>query len=99
MSEIIEKETIKQAVKPPSMFMVVLNNDDFTPMFFVIDILVEIFNKNSEDAEQIMLNVHKNGKGVAGTYTKDVALAKQIQAMDAARKAGHPLLITVEEGS
>ncbi len=73
------------------MFQVVMLNDDFTPMEFVVMVLQEFFSKDRESATQIMLKIHLDGKGVCGVYSKDVAATKVEQVMDAARKAGHPL--------
>jgi ATP-dependent Clp protease adaptor protein ClpS len=73
------------------MFQVVMLNDDFTPMEFVVMVLQEFFSKDRESATQIMLKIHLDGKGVCGVYSKDVAATKVDQVMDAARKAGHPL--------
>ncbi len=86
---VLERKT--QRVKPPQMHQVVLLNDDFTPMEFVVLVLQEYFNKDRETATQIMLKIHLDGKGVCGIYTKDVAATKVDQVLDAAHKAGHPL--------
>lgn len=79
------------ATKPPAMYQVVLLNDDFTPMEFVVLVLQEFFNKDREAATQIMLKIHLDGKGVCGVYTRDVAATKVDQVLEAAHKAGHPL--------
>ena len=84
-------ERVPQRVKPPQMFQVVLLNDDFTPMEFVVMVLQEFFSDDRETATQIMLKIHLDGKGVCGVYTKDVAATKVDQVLDAAHKAGHPL--------
>jgi ATP-dependent Clp protease adaptor protein ClpS len=73
------------------MHQVLMLNDDFTPMEFVVLVLQEFFSKDRESATQIMLKIHLDGKGVCGVYTKDVAATKVDQVLDAARKAGHPL--------
>ncbi|WP_408595198.1 ATP-dependent Clp protease adapter ClpS [Limnohabitans sp.] len=88
-SVVLERRT--QRTKPPQMFQVVMLNDDFTPMEFVVMVLQEFFSKDRESATQIMLKIHLDGKGVCGVYSKDVAATKVDQVMDAARKAGHPL--------
>ena len=88
-SVVLERRT--QRTKPPQMFQVVMLNDDFTPMEFVVMVLQEFFSKDRESATQIMLKIHLDGKGVCGVYSKDVAATKVNQVMDAARKAGHPL--------
>jgi ATP-dependent Clp protease adaptor protein ClpS len=73
------------------MFQVLMLNDDFTPMEFVVMVLQEFFSKDRESATQIMLKIHLDGKGVCGVYSKDVAATKVDQVLDAARKSGHPL--------
>lgn len=83
--------------KRPSMYRVLLLNDDYTPMEFVVAVLQQIFNKSSEDATRIMLHVHQNGVGVCGVYTYEVAETKVVQVVDAARKAQHPLQCTMEK--
>lgn len=80
-----------QKVKPPRMYQVILLNDDYTPMEFVVMVLQEFFNKDLETATQIMLKVHVEGRGVCGVYSKDVATTKVNQVLEAAHKAGHPL--------
>jgi ATP-dependent Clp protease adaptor protein ClpS len=73
------------------MYQVVMLNDDFTPMEFVILVLQQFFSKDRETATQIMLKIHLDGKGVCGVFSKDVAASKVDQVMDAANQAGHPL--------
>jgi ATP-dependent Clp protease adaptor protein ClpS len=80
-----------QRTKPPQMYQVVLLNDDYTPMEFVVVIIQEYFNKDRETATQIMLKIHLDGKGVCGVYSRDVAATKVDRVTEAARKAGHPL--------
>lgn len=80
-----------QKVKPPQMYRVVMLNDDYTPMEFVVVMLQEYFSKDRETATQIMLKIHLDGKGVCGVYTRDVAATKVDQVLEAARQAGHPL--------
>jgi ATP-dependent Clp protease adaptor protein ClpS len=80
-----------QKTKPPQMYQVVMLNDDYTPMEFVVVVIQEFFNKDRETATQIMLKIHLDGKGVCGVYSKDVAATKVLQVQDAARQAGHPL--------
>ena len=88
---------IKPKTKKPSMYNVLLLNDDYTPMEFVIIILENVFNKRQEDATQIMLHVHKNGVGVCGTFTYEVAETKCKVVMDMAKKNEHPLQCTIEK--
>jgi len=80
-----------QRVQPPRMYQVVLLNDDFTPMEFVVMLLQEFFGKDHETATQIMLAIHRGGRGVCGIYSRDVAATKVEQVMEAAQQAGHPL--------
>ena len=77
--------------KKPSLYRVLILNDDYTPMEFVIVVLQEFFSKDRETATQIMLKIHLDGKGVCGVYSRDVAATKVEQVLDAAVKAGHPL--------
>lgn len=78
------------------MYKVLLHNDDFTTMEFVVEILTNVFRKSRVEATRIMLLIHNTGKGVAGVYTKEIAEAKADQATDRARSAGYPLLATIE---
>ncbi len=87
----------KPKTKKPSMYNVLLMNDDYTPMEFVIMVLEKIFSKKSEEATQIMLHVHKNGVGVCGTFTYEVAESKCKAVMDLAKKNEHPLQCTMEK--
>ncbi len=89
-------ERRRQRVQPPKMYQVVLLNDDFTPMEFVVRVLQEFFNKDPETATQIMLKVHVHGRGVCGVYTRDIATTKVEQVTQAARAAGHPLQCIAE---
>src|SRR5215469_11715617 len=82
--------------EPPRMFQVVLLNDDYTPMEFVVMVLQEYFKRDLETATQIMLKVHKEGRGVCGVYTKDVAATKVELVLTAARRGGHPLQCIME---
>lgn len=88
----------RQAAKtePPRMYQVVLLNDDYTPMEFVVMVLQEYFQRDLETATQIMLKVHKEGRGVCGVYTKDVAATKVELVLAAARRGGHPLQCIME---
>ena len=84
-------ERAPQRVKPPQMYRVVMLNDDYTPMEFVIVVIQEFFGKDRETATRIMLKIHLDGKAICGVYSRDVAATKADQVMDAARQAGHPL--------
>ena len=81
----------KARPKKPSQYKVLMLNDDYTPMEFVVMVLQEFFSKDLETATQIMLKVHVEGRGVCGVYSKDVATTKVEQVLEAAHKAGHPL--------
>ena len=93
---IVPKEQ-NAAVKPPPMYQVLLLNDDYTPMEFVVAIIQEYFNKDRETATQIMLKVHRDGKGMRGVYHKAIASTKVELVLTHARKAGHPLQCVMEE--
>lgn len=90
-------ERQEKKLKPPSMYKVVLLNDDFTPMEFVVMIVQEYFNKDRETATQVMLKVHREGRGVCGVFTRDVAATKVEQVVSHARQSGHPLQCVMEE--
>lgn len=83
--------------KRPSLYKVLLLNDDYTPMEFVVHVLQRYFNKPREEAERIMLHVHQKGVGVCGVYTFEVAETKVTQVMDFARQNHHPLQCTMEK--
>ncbi|MFS2317993.1 ATP-dependent Clp protease adapter ClpS [Maricaulis sp. D1M11] len=87
----------RPSTRKPSLYRVLLLNDDYTPMEFVVEILVRIFRKSPEDAARIMLHVHQNGVGMCGVYTYEVAETKVAQVLDAARRAQHPLQCTMEK--
>ncbi len=87
----------KPKVAKPSLYRVLLLNDDFTPMEFVIEILVRFFQMDLEKATQVMLHVHQNGVGECGVYTYEVAETKVTQVMDHARKNQHPLQCVMEK--
>ena len=87
----------RSKIKPPPMFKVVLLNDDFTPMEFVVLVLQTFFSKSQEQATQIMLKVHMDGVGVCGVYSSDVAGTKVKQVITFARKHQHPLKCVMEE--
>ena len=87
----------KTKTQKPSMYRVLILNDDYTPMEFVVAVIQEYFNKDRETATQIMLNVHRDGKGMCGVYPKDIASTKVELVLTHARKAGHPLQCVMEE--
>jgi len=87
----------KPKTKKPSMYRVLMLNDDFTPMEFVVHVLQRFFSKSTEEATQIMLHVHQKGIGVCGIYPYDVAETKVDQVVNFARKHQHPLQCTMEK--
>ncbi len=89
----------KPKTKKPSMWKVLMLNDDYTPMEFVVYVLEHYFNKNAEEATRIMLHVHQKGIGVCGVYPYEVAETKVTQVMDFARQNQHPLQCTMEKDS
>jgi ATP-dependent Clp protease adaptor protein ClpS len=90
----VEKTSLE--VKTPSRWHVVFHNDDFTPMDFVVAVLMEIFNKDTQEALSLTLAVHNTGSASVGLFTKEVAETKQRMVMDAAQAHEHPLLVTIE---
>jgi ATP-dependent Clp protease adaptor protein ClpS len=89
--------TKTQKPKPPSMYSVLLFNDDYTPMEFVVEVLERFFNENREQATKIMLQVHTKGSGVCGIYPLDIAETKVNQVIDLAQEQGHPLQCNMQE--
>ncbi len=96
LEEEVLTETEEEVEEPP-MYRVLLHNDDYTTMEFVVEVLMYVFNKSVEDATRIMLNVHQIGIGVCGVYTYDVAETKVSTVEALARENGHPLKCTMEE--
>jgi ATP-dependent Clp protease adaptor protein ClpS len=90
-------EPLKSRVKPPPLFKVLVLNDDYTPMDFVVVVLEKFFAMNREQATLVMLKVHHEGKGVCGLYPRDVAATKVEQVSAFARQHGHPLACVMEE--
>ena len=90
-------EEVKPKLKQPPLYKVIILNDDFTPMDFVVEVLQKFFGMDREKATQIMLHVHTRGMGVCGVYTRDVAETKVHQVNDYARENQHPLLCTMEK--
>lgn len=88
--------SVKDRVCEPRRFIVVIHNDDFTPMEFVVMILSTIFFKSPAEAERLMLDVHNNGSGIAGIYPYDIAETKRRKAVNLARKEGYPLRLTLQ---
>lgn len=94
-SSLLELERSK--TKPPKLYKVLLLNDDFTTMEFVIEVLNKFFNKSLEQATQIMLKVHNEGSAVCGVYSKDIAETKVAQVSEFSTQHGHPLRCHMEE--
>lgn len=82
--------------KPPPLYKVLLLNDDYTPMDFVVDVLMRFFSMGLEQATQVMLHVHTRGRGVCGVFTREIAESKVAQVNEYARLNQHPLLCTME---
>ena len=91
------KERVREETKEPTLYSVVLLNDDYTPMQFVVDVLETVFQKSPAEAYRIMMQVHVNGRGVGGIYPWEVAETKVDTLMSRAREAGHPLQATIED--
>ena len=91
----INKERVK--VKKPRDYKVVMHNDDFTTMEFVVNILMTIFKKDINPSNKIMMDVHKLGKGIVGIYPYDIATTKVAMALEMAKEEGFPFNITIEE--
>lgn len=91
---VVDRQVVK--VDPPRMYHVILLNDDYTPMEFVVMVLQEYFNRDIESATQIMLRIHHDGRGVCGVFSKDVAATKVELVLAAARRGGHPLQCIME---
>lgn len=93
--EVIEREKIKP--DEPSMYKVVLLNDDYTPMEFVVDVIVKVFRKDVPTATKIMLDVHRKGAGIVGTYAYDIAVTKAEEVHRHAKAKQYPLKCRVEK--
>ena len=87
----------KPRTRKPAMYKVLMLNDDYTPMEFVVHVLERFFQKNREEATRIMMHVHRRGVGVCGVFTYEVAETKVTQVMDLARQNQHPLQCTIEK--
>ena len=91
------KERVRGETREPALFSVVLLNDDYTPMQFVVDVLEGVFQKSPAEAHRVMMQVHLNGRGMAGIYPWEVAETKVDTLLSRAREAGHPLQATIED--
>lgn len=90
-------EKIKKQLKEPSMYKVIFLNDDYTPMEFVVSLLVELFKHSEKSAYSITMKIHEDGSGVVGVYTYEIAEQKSIEAINLSRDNGFPLRVKVEE--
>ncbi|MBR5675943.1 MAG: ATP-dependent Clp protease adapter ClpS [Neisseriaceae bacterium] len=95
----IEEQSVSEIVQPPKQYAVILLNDDFTPMDFVVHILQNIFYMPESLAESIMLKIHHEGRGVCGVFSWDIAQSKKNQVDEETQTAGYPLRCVVEEVS
>ncbi|ART83495.1 ATP-dependent Clp protease adapter ClpS [Oceanisphaera profunda] len=92
-----DKEVEEIALQPPPMYKVILNNDDYTPMEFVVEVLQRFFAMDEDKATQVMMAVHYQGKGVCGRFTAEIAETKVAQVNQYARLHEHPLLCSMEQ--
>ncbi|MCF6205410.1 MAG: ATP-dependent Clp protease adaptor ClpS [Sulfurovum sp.] len=99
MPKIEEELDYALELQEPQMFRVLLHNDDYTSMDFVVEVLMDIFHKDHLQAEQIMLQIHEKGKAICGVYTYEIAQMKVEQVRQLAKKNEFPLLATMEEDS
>ena len=90
-------EAVKKKLAPPPMYKVLLNNDDYTPMDFVVEVIIRFFNLDLEKANQIMLTVHYRGRAVCGIYAAEIAETKVMQVTQYAKKHQHPLMCSMEQ--
>ena len=96
-SGVVQMERARPQLRKPRLYRVVMMNDDYTPMDFVVEILQKFFRMNLEQATEVMLAVHYQGKGVCGIYTAEIAETKVAQVNEYARENLHPLLCTMEQ--
>ncbi|ART79625.1 ATP-dependent Clp protease adapter ClpS [Oceanisphaera avium] len=92
-----ERQREELALQPPPMYKVLLNNDDYTPMDFVVEVLQHFFNMDEDKATQVMMAVHYQGKGICGIFTAEIAETKVAQVNQYARLHEHPLLCSMEQ--
>ena len=94
-SQTLTREDID--IQKPKLYAVIIHNDDITTMDFVVDVLMQIFNKNAVEAASLMMDVHEKGHGIAGVYTYDIACTKVMQTNQRAAEKNFPLKLTIEE--
>ncbi len=92
------KERTKINIQEPRRYKVIMHNDDFTTMDFVVEILIDVFHKDNAEAERLMLLVHESGKATVGIYPYDIAVTKVQASKERAKQAGFPFRLTIEEG-
>ena len=97
MAETQSDTITRTEITYPNRYNVVFINDDFTPMDFVVQLLVEVFNKTLEEAKDVTLQIHEKGKGIAASYNYELAEQKKAEAVAISRNNGHPLTILVEK--
>ena len=97
MPNIEEELESRLALDEPKQYKVLLHNDDYTSMEFVIEVLMHVFHKNLADSERIMLEIHHTGRGICGVYSHEIAETKVHQVKQLAKTNGFPLLATMEE--
>ena len=90
-------QKVRSRIRMPRQYQVIMHNDDYTPMDFVVEVLMEVFHKGKEDAVTLMLEVHKGGRAVVGLYPYDIAASKVRTVMDMAGQEGYPFRMTLEE--
>ncbi len=88
---------LKTELKKPKMYSLIMHNDDYTTMQFVVEILIQIFNKSSVEASELMMRIHTNGSALIGVYTYDIAVTKKLLAEQMAEQNEFPLKITIDE--
>ncbi len=91
------KEKTRNRLKEPKQYQVIMHNDDFTTMEFVVEVLMEVFHKKAAEAEQLMMDVHRKGSAVVGIYPRDIARTRIAEAVRRARQKGFPFRLTMEE--
>ena len=95
--ERVVEESVESDLAPPSMYKVLLNNDDYTPMDFVVEVLKKFFKKNEQQARDLMMMVHQQGKAICGVFPYEIAETKVIRVNQFARQNQHPLLCSLEK--
>lgn len=92
------RQNTRIKIREPKQYKVIMHNDDFTTMDFVVEILIDVFHKDNAEAERLMLLVHESGKATVGIYPYDIAVTKVQVSKERAKQAGFPFRLTIEEG-